>query len=111
MRVLVSPEVRSYLYELSLLLYEKDYFGFLESAERYVEELFTDITTTLPYRLKRPAPPYFQRYGKKLLYATFTKNKTTQWYVFFNVDLENNEIVYLVRYISINHMIAHLFSP
>lgn len=69
---------------ISLILYEKDYFGFLESAERYVEDLFLDITTTLPFRLKLPAPS-FEYYGNKLLYATFTKSKITQWYVFFTV--------------------------
>lgn len=106
MRVLVSPEVRSYFYELSLILYEKDYFGFLESAEKYVEELFADIKSSLPYKLKRPAPPYFERYGDKLLYATFTKNKTTQWYVFFNVYRKKNETIYLVRFISNNHVVS-----
>lgn len=106
MQVLVSPEVRSYLYELSQILYDKEYFGFLESAEKYVETLFEEIKTTLPYKVNYPAPRYFERYGKKLLYSRFTKNKTTQWYVFFNIYQQDKETIYLVRYISNNHVIA-----
>ncbi|NLO69795.1 MAG: hypothetical protein GX102_02350 [Porphyromonadaceae bacterium] len=111
MKVLVSPRVRSYLYELSEILHDKEYFGFLETAEKYVEELFKDIETSLPYKLKHIAPQYFERYGKKLFYATFVKNKHTTWYVFFstyqNVD---NELIYLVTYISNNHVIGHLLD-
>jgi len=108
MKVLVLPEVRQYLYELSQILYEKNYFSFLDSSEKYVEELFEDIETTLPNRPKRMAPPYFDRYGKKMFYAIFRKNKTTQWYVFFNIYEIKDGLIYLVRYISNNHVIAHL---
>jgi hypothetical protein len=108
MKVLALPEVRQYLYELSLILHEKGYFSYLDSSERYVEELFTDIKMTLPNRLRRHAPPYFERYGKDMYYAIFRKNKQTQWYVFFTIyESEGKEdIIYLVRYISNNHVIA-----
>lgn len=42
-----------------------------------------------------------------MLYASFTKNKRTTWYVFFNEYEVAGETVYLVRYISNNHVIAH----
>ena len=93
MKVLAIPEVRQYLYELSLILYEKDYFSYFETAEKYVDELFYDINTTLANRQKKIAPPYFEKYGKNLLYAVFKKNKTTQWYVFFNVYEDNSELI------------------
>ena len=40
-------------------------------------------------------------------YASFPKNKHTTWYVFFNVYDVGGDAVYLVRYISNNHVIAH----
>ena len=40
-------------------------------------------------------------------YASFRKNKGTQWYVFFNTYRKDGEIIYLIRYISNNHVIAH----
>lgn len=85
MNVIALPEVRKYLMELIQILYKKEYFGFEENAQKYVEEVIFDIKTNLPLMLHKPAPPYFDRYGKKMLYATFRKNKTTQWYVFYTV--------------------------
>ena len=39
MNVFILPEVQQYFYQLQYILYEKGYFGFLDSAERYVEKL------------------------------------------------------------------------
>lgn len=106
MKVLVLPEVRQYLNELTEILYEKDYFGYLESSEIYVEQLFEDIKNTLPTRPKRYAPVYFERYGKNMYYSVFRKSNRTQWYVFFNVYKDKSETIFLVRYISNNHVVA-----
>jgi hypothetical protein len=107
MKVLTTPEVRQYLKELSYKLHEKDYFGFLEYAEKYIEELFVDITSNLPTRLHKSAPKYFDKFGKNMFYASFRKNKQTTWYAFFTKYNDNGETIYLVRYIANNHTIAH----
>jgi len=106
MRVVFLPKVEDYLVELSEILYQKEYFGFKESAVIYVTKLVQDIKMTLHKRLKKPAPRYFNRYGEGMNYATFRKGKATQWYVFFTTYKEKGEIVYLVRYISNNHVSA-----
>lgn len=106
MKIVALPEVGKYLKELIQILYEKEYFGFEAYAQKYVEDLFHDILTNLPYKLKKPAPPYFKRYGTKMLYATFRKNKTTQWYVFFSVYRKKGETIFVIRYISNNHMVS-----
>jgi hypothetical protein len=106
MKILVLPEVRQYFNELSQILYEKDYFGYLEASEKYVEDLFEAIKTTLPNRKKCYAPSYFERYGKDMYYSVFRKNKHTLWYVFFNIYEDERELIYLVRHISNNHVIA-----
>lgn len=110
MKILFLPEVEDYLFELIEILYDKEYFGFKESAVNYVVELENDIRTNLRSKIKRPAPPYFDRYGKKMLYSVFEKNKETQWYVFFNVYQEQDgQIVFLIRFVSNNHSIAQFF--
>jgi hypothetical protein len=106
MRVLFLPEVRDYFRELAQILYEKDYFGFESTAIQYAEDLFDDIADTLPIKHKKLAPAYFDQYGKGMFYAVFKKNERTQWYVFFNIYVNNGETVYLVRYMSNNHVIA-----
>ena len=106
MNVLFLPEVFEYFERLALILYEKGYFGFKETARKYVIELVTDIKTNLPTKPHKPAPAYFDKYGKTMEYASFRKNKNTTWYAFFTIYLENDEEIYLVRYIANNHVIA-----
>jgi hypothetical protein len=78
----------------------------LESSEKYIEELFESIKDTLPHRQKKKAPAYFNKYGRDMYYCSFRKNKQTQWYVFFQIYEDKGEVIYLVRYISNNHMIS-----
>ena len=104
--VLFLPEVEAYLFELVEILYKKEYFGFKESALKYVEDLQQDIISTLPNRHRRYAPPLFDRYGKNMLYSIFPKSKATKWYVFYTIYNDNGEFVFLVRYISNNHRIG-----
>ncbi len=109
MKIIANPQVREYLKELSQLLYDKAYFDFEASALKYVDDLLIDIEITLSQKPKRVAPPYFSRYGKNMFYSVFKKSKRTQWYVFFTMHQIDNELVYLIRYISNNHVDAQHF--
>jgi len=83
MSVKFIPEILAYFEELMIILYEKGYFSFEDSARKYVTELVSDIKGNLPTRLHKPAPKYFEIYGKNMKYAGFPKNRHTTWYVFF----------------------------
>jgi len=107
MDVIFTPKVLLYFEDLIITLYDKGYFCFLETSKRYVEELIDDILATLPTRQHRPAPKYFDRYGKNMYYAVFKKNKHTSWYAFFTKYEENYKTFYLVRYIGNNHIVVH----
>ena len=107
MRVLFDRKVEDYLTELIEILYEKEYFGFKESAYKYVDELIDSITSSINITQKKQAPEYFSKYGKELYYAVFKKNDNTQWYVFFNYENE----IYFIRYIGSNHTIAQYMIP
>ena len=106
MKIVFLPESLEYFNELSTILYEKDYFGFEDSALKYVDDLFESIKNTLHSRVKKPAPTYFDRFGKNMLYSAFRKNNITEWYVFFNIYQEDEDITLVIRYISNNHVIA-----
>ena len=71
MRVLFLPEVRQYFSELIETLLDKEYFSFEDTAVEYVEELILDIERTLHLRVSKPAPQYFEKYGRGMLYAVF----------------------------------------
>ena len=106
MRVIILPEVREYMKELQIILYEKNYFGFEEAAQKYTDGLLDDIIANLPIKLHSPAPQYFDKYGKGMYYANFLKNKRTTWYAFFSKYIENGETIYLIRYIANNHTVG-----
>ena len=106
MKVVVIPKVYEYLETLVVILHVNEYFGSEDSARKYVDSLYNDIITNLPICVKRPAPAYFNKYGKGLYYAVFPKNKRTQWYAFFRMYRENGELYYQIRYIANNHTVA-----
>jgi hypothetical protein len=106
MNVIISPEVQGYLDNLVLTLYRKEYFGFEEQAVDYVHNLLDDIKADLPKRQHKLASSYFEKYGKGVQYASFRKNKQTEWYAFFTTHEVENEKIYLVRYVANNHTVA-----
>jgi hypothetical protein len=107
MKVYTTSDVKRYYNDLITILYEKEYFSYEAQAQEYVDELVDDIKSSLPTRRHKPAPEYYDKYGKGMYYAAFTKNKRTTWYAFFTKYEENGEIIYLVRYIGNNHTEAH----
>jgi hypothetical protein len=109
-KVIAIPEVYEYLENLVDILYVNDYFGFEDAAVNYVKELIDDMQATLPIRLHKPAPKYFDKYGKDLYYATFKKSNRTTWYAFFTKHRQDDEIIYLVRYISNNHVTGQFLN-
>ena len=106
MKIIAIPEVQHYLESLKKILFENEYFGFEETAQKYVDDLFNDIKTNLPTSQYKLAPKYFEKYGKDMYYAVFKKSKHTHWYVFFRIYRRNEENIYQIRYISNNHLIA-----
>ena len=106
MKILVLPEVQQYLESLKIILFELEYFGFEETAQKYVDDLFLDIKTNLPTCLHKPAPKFFNKYGMGMKYAVFRKSKNTRWYVFFTKHVIGDETLLLIRYIGNNHTIA-----
>jgi len=106
MRIIFLPETLQYFNNLTTILFEKEYFGFKESALAYVDDLLNDIKDNLHLKVNKAAPSYFDQFGKGMKYATFKKNKSTHWYVFFVKYKTDNEIIYLIRHISNNHVIA-----
>ena len=105
--ILFLPEVVNQFLELSEILYDKGYLGFKNDAINYSEQLFKDIQTYLPLKVKKDAPSYFKRYGNNLFYSSFSKSKNTTWSVFYSIHKEDDKTIFLVRYLGNNHIIAH----
>lgn len=106
-KVLFLPEVVDQFLELAEVLYNNGYLGFKEVAIDYAEQLFKDIQMNLPLKVKKDVPSHFERYGRGLFYSSFPKNRHTTWYVFYSIHEVDGEVIFLIRYLGNNHVIAH----
>ena len=107
MSVLFLPEVVDQFLELTQILYDKGYLNSKDAAIEYSEQLFRDIQTKLPLKVKKGAPAHFERYGTNLLYSSFKHSRHTTWYVLYSAYDIGDDTVFLVRHLTNNHVIAH----
>ena len=56
MKVLFLPEVVNQFLELAQVLYDEGYLSFKDAAIEYSEQLFRDIQTNLPLKVRKGAP-------------------------------------------------------
>ena len=88
--VVFDENVKLELFELIDILYQKEYFGFLDEAKEYVSNIEQYFKTEIPklhrLGLSKVAMPYFKNYGENLFFATYHRKKTrTTWYAFYEV--------------------------
>jgi len=60
MKIVFSPKVEDYLFELIEILYDKEYFGFKESATSYVKELIQEYSRKHKYLSKENSTSLFR---------------------------------------------------
>jgi hypothetical protein len=104
--VIFMPEVADYLEEIALKLYEAGYFGFKDKCKEYIDKLSDYGCQYIGILPDKQAPSHFDRYGKNMRYIVYHSNKRTSWYIFFQQDDE----VYLIRYITNNHVAAQYIT-
>ena len=76
-----TDEAIFYLDELIVVLYVKEYFGFIESAEVYVERIYDFIDDNIENFTQRTTPINLKKFGPN--YIFFKINPRTTWYIFF----------------------------
>ena len=100
--IVYAKEVELYLDELLIILFEKGYFGFPDSAKSYVDRIFDYVAQNIGILPGKDAPPYFTRFAKDMQYIAYHANKTTTWYVFY----QQRDNIFLIRHIANNHVAA-----
>ena len=104
--IIYAKEVELFLEELLIILFEKGYFGFPDSAKSYVDKIIDYVERNIGILPGRDAPSYFSRYAKNMKYITYRANKSTVWYVFYQQRVH----IFLIRYITNNHVAAQHFG-
>jgi hypothetical protein len=96
----------SYLYDLAKLLFDKEYFSFVETADKYIDDIIVFILKNIHTFPHKKAPAYFSKYGKNLFYISYHRNQRTTWYILF----EKTNAHFLIRYITNNHKEGQFFE-
>lgn len=85
--VVFTPSVISYLDDLVLILYKKEYFGFIESAEEYVDDIYDAVPEKIRKSPHKKTPKSLQYLGFN--YVFYKSNARTTWYIFFEKSNQN----------------------
>lgn len=102
-KIIVSESVSLFLHDLVELLYKKEYFSYMESAEEYVDKLIDFIYHELATIQHKSTPKPLLKHGTH--YIKYSAGKRTAWYVFFN--RKNDK--YIIKYITNNHVVKASF--
>ncbi|HEX5154336.1 MAG TPA: hypothetical protein VFW07_22970 [Parafilimonas sp.] len=95
--IIYLPEVAIHFKHLVSILFEKEYFGFVESAEEYVLKIRSFIEENIGIYPAKQTPAKFKLYGEN--YILYKANKRTTWYIFFS-QIEQS---FFVKFITNNH--------
>jgi len=96
-KVIFKKEVLDYFDELVYVLFEKDYFSYIENAKRYVGEIIDFITVEIANFPHKNSPSNLNYLGKN--YIFYKSNNRTTWFIFF--EKQNDK--YLITSIINNH--------
>ena len=73
--ILYLPEVKEYLNELILILFQKEYFGFIENSFEYVDNIVDFIEYNLPTFPYKKTPENLLNLGSKYIFYKANQNK------------------------------------
>lgn len=97
-KIEILPEVTEFLNKLVELLFYKEYFGFEDTAQFYVQKIYDFIENDLINFPHKTTPKKLKKFGSN--YAFYRPNNRTTWYIFF--EKSNNR--YLITHLTNNHV-------
>ena len=83
--------------DLIRILYQQNYFGFIDEAEDYVDRIYDFIRDNISTRQAKNTPTNLKQYGER--YICYIANQRTSWYIFFT----HRNGIYYVDFITNNH--------
>ena len=85
-KVVFTPNVIDYLDVLVRILYKKEYFGYIETAEEYVLKIYDAVPEKIKHNIHKSTPQKLQYLGSN--YIFYKANARTTWYVFFEKRIQ-----------------------
>ena len=95
--VLISLDVILFLDDLINQLYNKEYFGFIDSADHYVDKIYDFMENDIHTFPHKKSPKKLSHLGSN--YIFYKSNSRTTWFIFF----EQKSTHYYISGILNNH--------
>ncbi|AWK04385.1 hypothetical protein HYN56_09115 [Flavobacterium crocinum] len=73
--VVFTPSVISYLDDLVLILYKKEYFGFIESAEKYVDDIYDAVSDRIKKSSHKKTQKPLKYLGAEYIFLSPTREQ------------------------------------
>lgn len=96
-KIIYSKNILDYFDDLVYVLFNNNYFLYLDNADMYLEKLVYFVSNSIATFPHKKTPQELLHFGEK--YIFYKPNKRTTWYVFFNQYQEK----YLITGILNNH--------
>lgn len=90
-----TPDVIRFLDDLVIKLYNEEYFGFIESAEKYVSDIYDAIPERIKKTTHKKTPNPIRYLGSN--YVFYRTNSRTTWYIFFEKRNDNYLITRIIN--------------
>jgi len=85
----------NYFDSLIFVLFEDEYFGFVESSEEYINRIVDFINSNIDNFASKKTPTPLQKFGPN--YIFYRINPRTTWYIFFEKQNEYFFITHLMN--------------
>lgn len=95
--IVYKPEFEWQIQKIVDVLFEEEYFGFLENATDYGNKIYDFIFENIEKPISKNTPEKFRKHGK--YYLKYKANNRTTWYIFF----DKKDHRFLVNHILNNH--------
>lgn len=93
--LIYTPTVVRSLDDLVVILYKKEYFGFIDSAEKYVSDIYEAIPERIMKTTHKKTPKSISYLGSN--YIFYKANSRTTWYIFFEKRDQNYLITGIIN--------------
>lgn len=93
--VIFTSDVILFLDDLVITLYKEEYFGFIESAEEYVSNIYDAVPERIKKAPHKKTPETLQYLGSD--YIFYKPNPKTTWYIFFEKRDQNYLITGIIN--------------
>jgi hypothetical protein len=93
--IIIKESVIQYLDDLIFVLYNNEYFGFIDSSEIFIDKLINFIYENIEIFPSKKTPIQIQYLGTN--YIFYKSTQRTTWYIFFEQKNKNFVITNIIN--------------